>query len=60
MPLLVLGKLWENGAVSTLSNPLADYPVDFVLLVMAPVVQIEPHGFHNMLWFDSARGDCLG
>jgi hypothetical protein len=48
------------GPVSTLSNPLTVYPVDCVLSPMAPVVQIEPHGVQTLLWFDSARGDCLG
>jgi hypothetical protein len=56
----VLGKLRESGAVSTLSNPLADYPIDFVLLDMAPVVQIEPNGVQTLLLFDNAREDFLG
>jgi hypothetical protein len=51
---------WENGVVSSPSNPLIDYPIDFVFLVMAPVVQIEPHGVQTLLWFDRARGDFLG
>jgi hypothetical protein len=55
--LLVLGKLRENGSVSTLSNPLADYPVDLVLFSMAPVVRIEPNGVQTLLLFDNARED---
>jgi hypothetical protein len=53
----VLGKIWENGYVSILSNPIAEYPVHFVLLAMAPVVRIEPNGVQNLLLFDNARED---
>jgi hypothetical protein len=54
---IVLGKLRDNGSVSTLSNPIAEYPVDFVLLAMAPVVRIEPNGVQTLLLFDNARED---
>jgi hypothetical protein len=54
---IVLGKLRDNGSVSILSNPIAEYPVDFVLLAMAPVVRIEPNGVQTLLLFDNARED---
>jgi hypothetical protein len=43
--------------VSTVSKPIADYPVDFVLLAMALVVRIEPNGVQTLLLFDNARAD---
>jgi hypothetical protein len=54
---IVLGKLRDNGSISILSNPIAEYPVDFVLLAMAPVVRIEPNGVQTLLLFDNARED---
>jgi hypothetical protein len=57
---IVLGKLRENGSVSFLSNPIAEYPVDFLCLAMAPVVRIEPNGVQTLLLFDNAREDFLG
>jgi hypothetical protein len=51
---IVLGKLWDNVSVSILSNPIAEYPVGFVLLAMAPIVRIEPNGVHTLLLFDNA------
>ena len=56
----MLGKLWENGSISILLNPIAEYPVDFVLLAMAPVVRIEPNGVQNFPLFNNAREDFLG
>jgi hypothetical protein len=43
--------------VSTLSNPIVDYPVDLVLLYMDPIVRIEPNGVQTLLLFDNARED---
>jgi hypothetical protein len=54
---LFWGSFGKNGSVSTLSNPITDYPVDFVLLAMAPVVRIEPNGVQTLLLFDNARED---
>jgi hypothetical protein len=50
-----IGKLGANGSVTTLSNPITEYPLDFVLLAMAPVVRIEPNGVHTLLLFDNAQ-----
>jgi hypothetical protein len=44
----------------SLSNPIAEYPIDFLLLAMAPVVRIEPNGVQTLLLFDNAREDFLG
>jgi hypothetical protein len=46
---IVLGKLRANGSISFLSNPITEYPVDFLLLAMAPVVRIEPNGVYTLL-----------
>jgi hypothetical protein len=54
---IVLGKLRDNGFVSILSNPITEYPVDFVLLAMAPIVRIEPNGVQTLLLFDNAQED---
>jgi hypothetical protein len=54
---IVLGKLRDNGFVSILSNPIAEYPVDFGLLAMAPVVRIEPNSVMTLLLFGNARED---
>ena len=43
--------------MSTLSNPLTDYPVDYVLSVMAPVVRIEPNDIQTLLLFDNTQED---
>jgi hypothetical protein len=43
--------------MSTLSNPLTDYPVDCVLSAIAPVVRIEPNDVQTLLLFDNARED---
>ena len=53
----MLGKLGENGSVSILSNPVAEYPVDFVLLAIAPVVRIKPNDVQTLLLFDNAQED---
>ena len=53
----MLGKLGENGFVSILSNPIAKYPVDFVLLAMDPIVRIEPNGVQTLLLFDNSQED---
>jgi len=34
--------------------------IECVLSSISPIVQIEPHGSQTLLWFDSARGHCLG
>jgi hypothetical protein len=52
-----VGEAQGNGSVLVLSNPIAEYPVDFVLLAMAPVVRIEPNGVQTLLLFDNARED---
>jgi hypothetical protein len=52
-----IGNLGANGSVSTLSNPIAEYPLDFLLLAMAPIVRIEPNGVQTFLLFDNARED---
>jgi hypothetical protein len=54
---IVLGKLRNNVSMSILSNPIAEYPVYFVLLAMAPVVRIEPNGVQTLLLFDNAQED---
>ena len=46
------------GPVPSLSNLLTIYPADCLLSVMAPIVQIEPHGAQTLLWFDSTGEDC--
>jgi hypothetical protein len=47
----------KNGSVSTLSNLIIDYPIDLVLLDVAPIVRIEPNGVQTLLLFDNARED---
>jgi hypothetical protein len=59
LPLHCVGKLKENGSVSFLSNPIAEYPVDLLLLSMDPVVRIEANGVQTLLLFDNAREDFL-
>jgi hypothetical protein len=53
----MLGKLWDNGYVSTLSNPIPEYPVDFMPLAMALVVRIEPNDVQTLLLFYNAQED---
>ena len=54
---LFWGSCGKNGSVSILSNPITEYPIDFVLLAMAPVVRIEPNVVQTLLLFDNARED---
>jgi len=54
MPLHCVGEAQGNGYVTILSNPIAEYLVNFFLLAMAPVVRIEPNGVQTLLLFDNA------
>ena len=52
-----VGEAQGNGSMPVLSNPIVKYPVDFVLLTMAPVVRIKPDSVQTLLLFDNSRED---
>ena len=52
-----VGEAKGNGSMLVLSNPIAESPVDFMLLAMAPMVRIEPKGVQTLLSFDNSRED---
>jgi len=49
-----VGEAQGNGSVLVLSNPIAESPVDFVLLAMDLVVRIEPNSVQTLLSFDNS------